>query len=95
MKIEFSKDSKTFLAGCVTMFVLCIALGADKAPVPAMPEYSVYASGPTVNIVNNRTNTLYIYVNRSEVSVLHGIIDLEDTGKPEIKAKKPDGQTEI
>ncbi|MCE9566491.1 MAG: hypothetical protein K8U57_31090 [Planctomycetes bacterium] len=67
---------------------LTAALGATDPQKTVYPRYNAYNHGPFLHITDNDTNKQYIYLNDNEASKLLGYVDLNQTGKPELKAVK-------
>jgi len=89
-----------FIAGCATSFALVAAFGAGRASVkpvvspPVVPRYTIQcAAGAASFITDNQTNTLYVYENQADASVLRTIVDLNEVGKPRLTSKVVDPRT--
>jgi len=78
-----------FMAGCIVSLAMVAALGAipGSASAPAAPRYAVQVVGVITYITDNQTNSLYTYENQNDASVLRSVLDLNDVGKPKLKAK--------
>jgi len=78
-----------FVAGGIVSLAMIAALGAANSspPAPAAPRYTVQVVGAVTYITDNQTNNLYTYENQSDASVLRSTLDLNDAGKPKLKAK--------
>jgi hypothetical protein len=85
----FSWHTRSFVMGFACALGLAPAFGAgtvgqrDREPIT--PRYSVQYAGILLQITDNRTNTLYIYENTGNESVLRSKVDLNDTGKRILK----------
>jgi len=77
------------MAGFVVSLAMVVALGAvhGSASASAVPRYTVQVVGTATYVTDNQTNSLYTYENQSEASVLRNVLDLNDVGKPKLKAK--------
>lgn len=74
-------------AGCFGA-ALVMAAGADKPAAPTGPKYAVQVWGPLLHITDNHSNTLYIYQNETKSSRLLSVVNLNETGKPELVGRK-------
>jgi hypothetical protein len=85
--------NRNFLAGFVASLALVAAFGAAQvasppaAAPPMAPRYSFQGAGPAFYVLDNQTNTMYVYENQPGASVLRHTVDLNDVGKPRLVAK--------
>ena len=71
---------------------LTMVLGATEPNKTLYPRYAVYNHGQFLHITDNETNKQFIYDNTPEGSKLLGYVDLNQTGKPLLKAVKAEGK---
>lgn len=83
------------LVGACLVVCAAFALGAnqpaaDKPGAALSPRYSVQYAGPVLLVTDNTTNKLYVYESGEKSSKLRQVLDLSQTGKPELTAQKMD-----